>query len=112
MKAYIPDKSDDMFTTKERQLAPEGLIKMFLEREENAKRLETKTGKLQTCKIYFIIFMIEHILQYKILTSFALFQIKYLMAKETKKKVVLSNYVTAVTKLTIKPKNQDATKII
>ena len=34
-----------MFTTKERQIAPEGLIKMFLEREENAKRLETKTGK-------------------------------------------------------------------
>ena len=44
MKAFIPDKSDDLFTTKERQLAPEGLIKMFLEREENAKRLETKTG--------------------------------------------------------------------
>ena len=44
MKAFIPDKTDDMFTNKERQLAPEGLIRMFLEREENAKRLETKTG--------------------------------------------------------------------
>ena len=48
MKTFIPDKSDDMFTTKERQIAPEGLIKMFLEREENAKRLETKTGKDKT----------------------------------------------------------------
>ena len=44
MKTFIPDKSDDMFTAHDRKLAPEGLIHMFLEREENAKRLETKTG--------------------------------------------------------------------
>ena len=45
MKTLIPEKSDDMFTLHDQILAPEGLIKMFLEREENAKRLETKTGK-------------------------------------------------------------------
>ena len=50
MKAFIPDKTDDMFTNKERQLAPEGLIRMFLEREENAKRLETKTGNCMIMK--------------------------------------------------------------
>ena len=50
MKAFIPDKTDDMFTNKERQLAPEGLIRMFLEREENAKRLETKTGNSKIMK--------------------------------------------------------------
>ena len=44
MKTFIPDKCDDMFTTHDRKVAPEGLIQMFLEREENAKRLETKTG--------------------------------------------------------------------
>ena len=44
MKTLIPQKSDDMFTSQDQKLAPEGLIQMFLEREENAKRLETKTG--------------------------------------------------------------------
>ena len=42
-----------MFTVNERKLAPEGLIQMFLEREENARRLETKTGKT----IYFTGFL-------------------------------------------------------
>merc|ERR1712141_828017 len=42
----VPEKSDNMFTVNERKLAPEGLIQMFLEREENARRLETKTDKI------------------------------------------------------------------
>ena len=46
MKTAVPEKSDNMFTVNERKLAPEGLIQMFLEREENARRLETKTGKM------------------------------------------------------------------
>ena len=45
MKTFVPQNSDDTFTIHDRKLAPEGLIQMFLEREENAKRLETKTGK-------------------------------------------------------------------
>ena len=44
MKTVIPEKSDDIFTVHDRKQAPEGLITMFLEREENARRLETKTG--------------------------------------------------------------------
>ena len=44
MKTVIPEKSDDIFTVHDRKQAPEGLIQMFLEREENARRLETKTG--------------------------------------------------------------------
>ena len=53
MKTAVPEKSDNMFTVNERKLAPEGLIQMFLEREENARRLETKTGKT----IYFTGFL-------------------------------------------------------
>ena len=49
MKTAVPEKSDNMFTVNERKLAPEGLIQMFLEREENARRLETKTGKMIYC---------------------------------------------------------------
>ena len=45
MKTLIPEKSADMFTIYDRKKAPEGLIQMFLEREENARRLETKTGR-------------------------------------------------------------------
>ena len=62
MKTAVPEKSDNMFTVNERKLAPEGLIQMFLEREENARRLETKTGKT----IYFTGFLndgnLKHIL--------------------------------------------------
>merc|ERR1719412_3500566 len=46
MKTAVPEKSDNMFTVNECKLAPEGLIQMFLEREENARRLETKTDKI------------------------------------------------------------------
>merc|ERR1711994_664103 len=46
MKTAVPEKSDNMFTVNERKLAPEGLIQMFLDREENARRLETKTDKI------------------------------------------------------------------
>ena len=46
MKAIVPQKNDDFLTAShERQRAPEGFIRMFLEKEENARRLETKTGK-------------------------------------------------------------------
>ena len=49
MKTAVPEKSDNMFTVNELKLAPEGLIQMFLEREENARRLETKTGEMIYC---------------------------------------------------------------
>ena len=45
MKSFVPQKSDEIFTNHDRKLAPAGLIQMFIEREENARRLETKTGK-------------------------------------------------------------------
>ena len=45
MNTYVPEKSEDMFTNHSRKKAPEGLIKMFLQHEENARKLETKTGR-------------------------------------------------------------------
>ena len=44
MKTFVPQKSDEIFTNHDRKLAPAGLIQLFIEREENARRLETKTG--------------------------------------------------------------------
>ena len=42
MKTFVPQKSDEIFTNHDRKLAPAGLIQLFIEREENARRLETK----------------------------------------------------------------------
>ena len=47
MKSFVPQKSDEIFTNHDRKLAPQGLIQMFLEREENARLLESKTGNGQ-----------------------------------------------------------------
>ena len=90
MKTAIPEKSDNMFTVNERKLAPEGLIQMFLEREENARRLETKTGKM----IYFSVFLNDDNLKLYVLVvikcnvfktiDLLYFQTKSSMAKATK----------------------------
>ena len=92
MKTAVPEKSDNMFTVNERKLAPEGLIQMFLEREENARRLETKTGKM----IYFTGFLndgnlILVVVKCKELTTIDLlnFQTKSSMVKATKTNKVL-----------------------
>ena len=92
MKTAVPEKSDNMFTVNERKLAPEGLIQMFLEREENARRLETKTGKI----IYFTGFLndgnlISVIVKCKVSKTIDLlnFQTKSSMAKATKTNKVL-----------------------
>ena len=62
MKTAVPEKSDNMFTVNERKLAPEGLIQMFLEREENARRLETKTGKMIYWTGFLNVGSLKHIL--------------------------------------------------
>ena len=92
MKTAVPEKSDNMFTVNERKLAPEGLIQMFLEREENARRLETKTGKM----IYFTGFLndgnyILVVVKCKAFKTIDLlnFQTKSSMAKATKTNKVL-----------------------
>ena len=48
MKTILPHASEDVFTLHDNKIAPEGLIQMFLEKEENARRLETKTGKINS----------------------------------------------------------------
>ena len=92
MKTAVPEKSDNMFTVNERKLAPEGLIQMFLEREENARRLETKTGKM----IHFTGFLndgnyILVVVKCKAFKTIDLlnFQTKSSMAKATKTNKVL-----------------------
>ena len=96
MKTAVPEKSDNMFTVNERKLAPEGLIQMFLEREENARRLETKTGKM----IYFTGFLNDGNLRLKLILvvvkckafktiDLLNFQTKSSMAKATKTNKVL-----------------------
>ena len=93
MKTAVPEKSDNMFTVNERKLAPEGLIQMFLEREENARRLETKTGKM----IYFTGFLNDGNLRLIVVVKCKAFktidllnfQTKSSMAKATKMNKVL-----------------------
>ena len=91
MKTAVPEKSDNMFTVNERKLAPEGLIQMFLEREENARRLETKTGKM----IYFTGFLNDGnlivVVKCRAFKTIDLlnFQTKSSMAKATKTNKVL-----------------------
>ena len=47
LKAFLPQKTEDMFTVQSdsKKTAAEGLVEMFLEKEENARREESKTGK-------------------------------------------------------------------
>ena len=46
LKSLIPQTNEDLFSpSAERQTAAQGLVQMFLEKEENAKREESKTGK-------------------------------------------------------------------
>ena len=44
MKTLVPQKADDLFASKDRSTAPEEFVRLFLAKEENAQRLETKTG--------------------------------------------------------------------
>ena len=45
LKSPIPLTNEDLFTSNEnRKTAAEALVQMFLEKEENAKREESKTG--------------------------------------------------------------------
>ena len=48
LKTLVPQTNDDLFApsaTSERKTAAVGLVQMFLEKEENAKREESKTGE-------------------------------------------------------------------
>ena len=45
MKTLVPQKADDLFASKDRSTAPEEFVRLFLVKEANAQRLETKTGK-------------------------------------------------------------------
>ena len=46
LKTLVPQTNEDLFSpNSERKTAAEGLVQMFLEKEENAKREESKTGK-------------------------------------------------------------------
>ena len=51
LKSPVPMTNDDLFApdsgagTSGRKIAAEALVQMFLEKEENAKREESKTGK-------------------------------------------------------------------
>lgn len=49
LKTLIPQTNEDLFSpsASERKNAAEGLVQMFLEKEENAKREESKTGKFK-----------------------------------------------------------------
>ena len=42
----MPQKSEDLFTLRndQKKSAAEGLVELFLEKEENARKEETKTG--------------------------------------------------------------------
>ena len=46
LKAFVPQKSEDLFTLRndQKKSAAEGLVELFLEKEENARKEETKTG--------------------------------------------------------------------
>ena len=46
LKTLVPQTNDDLFSpnSNERINAAQGLVQMFLEKEENAKREESKTG--------------------------------------------------------------------
>ena len=49
LKTLVPQTNEDLFSpNSERKTAAEGLVQMFLEKEENAKREESKTGKYLT----------------------------------------------------------------
>ena len=57
LKSPIPLTNDDLFapgstSAENRKTAAEALVQMFLEKEENAKREESKTGK-KSLEIYF-----------------------------------------------------------
>ena len=45
----MPQKSEDLFTLRndQKKSAAEGLVELFLEKEENARKEETKTGMCQ-----------------------------------------------------------------
>ena len=53
LKTLVPQTNEELFSpSSERRTAAEGLVQMFLEKEENAKREESKTGK--KCENYFL----------------------------------------------------------
>ena len=74
LKTLVPQTNEDLFSpNSERKTAAEGLVQMFLEKEENAKREESKTGKyLTTLQIRaiarFFFSKIQHGLKMKVLT--------------------------------------------
>ena len=47
----MPQKSEDLFTLRndQKKSAAEGLVELFLEKEENARKEETKTGENFNC---------------------------------------------------------------
>jgi len=44
MKAIVPQKTEALFSASEKQTAPEALVQLFLQNEENARNEESKTG--------------------------------------------------------------------
>ena len=54
MKSRLPESTDSILSNLERQLAPQGLVKMFLEKEENARNEESKTGKRKLNNPYWV----------------------------------------------------------
>ena len=56
LKTLVPQTNEELFSpSSERRTAAEGLVQMFLEKEENAKREESKTGNLTLFFFFFTI---------------------------------------------------------
>ena len=47
MTSKVPQKAEDLFTSSEKLTATEAMVKLFLQNEENARNVESKTGSFK-----------------------------------------------------------------